>query len=667
MRELTTTLLAAQKQATATPYVKVVATSRIAGVVRYDWDRLYTGSEDDYFHDVTLPGDGSLIRVRITPPSDSQKLYRQRVANPGPASDFSQWTYTGQYNAVAVAIAALGAEVSILWIKTNREIRRIKSTDNGINWGSPELIDYTPTTSIGGMTAGYKPNGDLAIFYADQSTLYIKENINGQWQSSSGWDKSTGEISGATCVYDDDWNLIITGLDSSGNYKLWSLVYGDGGDVRVGDWSVLTEIASAPSGGDFEFRQPFLDKTDVYRCFFIEKFTGTEAYSRPYWSHTVAETKFSDNLWREPAPFDLSSQYGLALAFHGEYGWLSTPAGVWRTDLSLQSLDLTADVLSAKCENTPTGGQLTVELRNDDGRYAAPGEGDLNILDIGCQLEVSPGYVTAAGIEFSDGQAFQLEAYEHTSSGGKAGLVLQANDGWQTSGDWEAKNQFRWNKASDDLNVKEMLAFILARAGLKLEVIAQSGIIADFYPDITLNAGNNGTGDMRKLLSYVPDAIFIEGNKAYLVNPLPSDDAVYSYGNDHVIFAGRYRRRGQEVNSVQFEGYDTGSQAMVLAGSFAWDEIDKLHERPEQIEDRNIGSVSEAQQRGQAVLRDAEIATIDGFILVPVNCGQQLLDVIEVTDERAGLAAQKKRIIGITLDYRPRLGEYTQRMRLGAV
>ena len=37
MRELTSTLLAAQKQATATPYVKVEATNRIAGVVRYDW------------------------------------------------------------------------------------------------------------------------------------------------------------------------------------------------------------------------------------------------------------------------------------------------------------------------------------------------------------------------------------------------------------------------------------------------------------------------------------------------------------------------------------------------------------------------------------------------------------------------------------------------------
>jgi hypothetical protein len=139
MRQLSTTLLAAQKQAAAVPGVKVVAANKIAGVVRYDWGRLYTGAEDDYFHALAMPGDGSLIRARVTPPADSRKLYRQRVANPGPGSDFSQWTYTGQYNAVVVAAASLGAEVSIFWTNSSREIRRIKSTDYGASWFSPEL------------------------------------------------------------------------------------------------------------------------------------------------------------------------------------------------------------------------------------------------------------------------------------------------------------------------------------------------------------------------------------------------------------------------------------------------------------------------------------------------------------------------------------------------
>ena len=70
MRQISGTLSAAQKAASNTPYVKLEAKAKIAGVDRLEWDRLYTGSEDDYFHAVTMPGDGSLVRARITPPGD---------------------------------------------------------------------------------------------------------------------------------------------------------------------------------------------------------------------------------------------------------------------------------------------------------------------------------------------------------------------------------------------------------------------------------------------------------------------------------------------------------------------------------------------------------------------------------------------------------------------
>jgi hypothetical protein len=667
MRELTSTLLAAQKQATAVPYIKVEVTNKIVGVVRYDWERVYNGTEEDYLHALTLPGDGSLIRVRVTPPTDAQKLYRQRVSNPGPESDFSQWTDTGQYNVVAVAAASLGAEVSIFWIKTNREIRRIKSTDNGVNWGSPELIGYSPTTAINGMAAAYKTTGDLAIFYADQSTLYVRKNISGQWQSPSAWDKSTGNLSGAACVYDADWNLLVTGLDTSGNYRLWSLVYGDGSDVDAGSWSDLKEIAAAPSGGDFEFRQPFLDKPDSYRCFFTEKFTGTEVYNRPFWSHSIPDTGFIDNLWREPVPFNLSSEYGLAIVHHGDYAWLSNNFGVWTAGLAVESLDLTADVTGLKCDNGLNSGRLTVELRNDDGRYAAPGEGDLSVLDIGCEIEVSPGYVTGAGNEYSDGLCYSIESREHASSGGKANFTLKARDGWSALEDWKAKYQFRWNKTSEDMSVKDIMAFILARAGLKLEVISQSSSVTSFYPDITLSAGTDGRSVVQKLLSFVPDVLFIEGNTAYLVNPVSSDTSIYGYGGGHVLLEGRYRRDAQGINRVQVEGYDSGGAEVVITDSFSWDEVDVVYDRLKQVEDRNIGTVAEAQQRGQAILRQSEIEAVDGSILVPVNCGQQLFDVIDVTDGRAGLVAEKKRVLGISLEFHPVRGEYAQRLRLGAV
>ena len=204
MRSLTSTLLAAQKEASHTPFVKVEAKNKIAGVVRLDWVRLYTGSEDDYFHALTIPGDSSLVRVRVTPPSDSRKLYRQRVADPGPESDFSQWTYCNQYDVVIATGCSLGAEVSIFWIKDNREIHQQKSTDYGASWGSPDIIDYSPTTAIHGIAAAYKPNGDLALFFADQSSIYAKKYAGGEWQAKTAWDKSTGALSGVATIYEDD-------------------------------------------------------------------------------------------------------------------------------------------------------------------------------------------------------------------------------------------------------------------------------------------------------------------------------------------------------------------------------------------------------------------------------------------------------------------------------
>ena len=665
MRSLSSTLLAAQKQATRIPYVRVEAKNKIAGVVRLDWARLYSGSEADYFHALTIPDDGSVIRVRITPPADSRKLYRQRVADPGPSSDFSQWTYCNQYDAVIVTATSLGAEVSIFWIKGDRGVYQLKSTDYGATWGSAELIDYCPTTAIYGITAAYKPNGDIALFFADQATLYVKKYVSGEWQNKAAWDKTTGDLSGVATVYDSDWNLFITGNDQNGNFKLWSLVYGDGGEVSPDSWSSLKEFASAPSDGNFEYHRAFMDKPDVYRCFFVERFTGTEAYNRPFRSYSSA--KFIDNLWHEPVPFELSSEYGMAIAHHGDYCWLSTPCGVWRAKLAEESIDLTADVLSLRQELTESQGRLIVELRNDDGQYASPGEGELSVLDTGCQLEVSPGYATPEGNEVSSGQAFWVNGYEHISAGGKSSLILYAADGWGLIENWRARHQFRWNKEADEMNVKQIVEFILARAGLKLEVKSQSSVITNYYPDFAIHADNRGDILIKKLLSFVPDVVFIEDNEVYVVNPQPADNSVYSYGSSHPIFEGRYQKRAWELNRVQVEGYDPVEGEPVIADSFSWTQIAKVYDRLSQQEDRNIDTIEKAQERGEAYLRRAEIESARGAIKIPVNCGQQLYDVIDITDSRAGLSGEKRRVLGLSLIYNPRRGEYEEKLSLGEV
>lgn len=69
-----------------------MASNKLAGVVNVRPVRLYSGAEDDGPHGLAMAGDGSMVRV-VTGAADSRKLYRQRIAAPGPLSDFSAWTY----------------------------------------------------------------------------------------------------------------------------------------------------------------------------------------------------------------------------------------------------------------------------------------------------------------------------------------------------------------------------------------------------------------------------------------------------------------------------------------------------------------------------------------------------------------------------------------------
>ncbi|MDD5289313.1 MAG: hypothetical protein PHY28_09425 [Dehalococcoidales bacterium] len=667
MRTLTATLLAAQQAGSHIPYVQVEAKNKVVGVIRLVWERLYEGSEDEYAHGLTVAGDGSLVRVRITLSADGCKLYRQRVGNPCLQSDFSTWTYTNQYDCLAVAVVSCGAEVSIFWLNGNCELRRLKSTDNGANWSSPELLDNLPSTDVKGMAASYKPNGDVAVFFAEQTTLYVKKCVAGNWQAKSAWDKTTGDLSGIAAVYDADWNLLVTGQDTDGNYKVWSLIYGDGGDVPAGSWSSLKELASAPAGGDYEYGGVFLTQIDVYRAFYVERFNGTQSYNRPFWTHSIPDAGFCDSLWREPMPFNLSCEYGVAIAHYGSYGWLSTANGVWRASLADASLDMTVDIISVGYEVLPGEGRLVVDLRNDDGRYQSPGEGALAVLKVGSQLEFSPGFVTTQGNEVSAGPAFWLEAWEHISSGGKCSLTLHGADGWRLLENWRARHQFRWNKSSEELSVKQILEFVLARVGLKLEVKSQSSTITGFFPDFTIHPDDRGDLLIGRLLALVPDMILIEGIKVYLVYPQSSDSSVYSVGQAHRILQGKYHAGGWQTNQVSIEGYDADSGEPIVVDSFDWEHLGYAYERTRRIADRNIGTVAAGQALGNACLRKAEIESARGMICVPVNCGQQLYDVIDITDIRTGMSNTKRRVVGILLSYRPNRAEYEQKILLGGV
>jgi len=656
MRTLPSALLAAQKSASAIPYVKVEIADRISGVRRLEWERLYSGSEADSYHAATMPGDGSLIRCRV----DSGSLYVQRVVSPGPGSNFSNWTLTDAAANAGVALASRAAQVLWFYVGTNgKTIYLRESNDYGATFGSATAIT-TAATAVGWLAADLKADNTVLLIYSVGSTVYAMKRSDGAWDSPTAWTNSLASVSGLACQYEADFDVVVSGSDAQGAYKVWTCIYGDGYSQAVDTWSPLREVTIASAGSDMEFRAPFLAYPDVFRLTFVEKYTGSESYSRPYFSFSPATADYVNNLWREPVPMNLASDYGLAIAYSTSDVWLTTPWGVWQASLTTPALDVTADVLEMTSETDPDGGRLRLVLRNDDGRYLDL-SGEKAVIKLGGEVRPSPGYQTASGPLVSSGLAYWIEGWEYTSGEGKATLVLHARDAWQLLERWRSHRQYAW--AQGEKNIFQLLSFIMARAGLEFSSAGSSGIVADLYPSFTIHPGESGATAAHRLLAMVPDVVFVRGHFTYIKNPQADEASDYSYGTEHAIFRGRYGSQRPQANRVQVFGDD------LFVEAFQWDEIEHSYDRVRQVQDLNLDTVARAQDRADAEMRHQEIASGSGEIVVPVNCGQEVYDVISITDESAGLTDAHWRVIGLSMRYSVsgKVPVYEQRLSLRAV
>jgi len=659
MRSLSDTLLEAQKSATAEPYVKVEAVEKVAGVTRFNWERLYQGGEADCFHAATLPGDGSLIRLRVASPGGT--LYRQRVTNPDQNSDYSQWTDWG-VTSYAVALCSRNAEVLAFRIgisDTDANLYRCESTDNGASWGPWINMGYIGTApSDYRVACCFKDNGDAIVLFSNGTTIYRRRRINGTWEAAAAWSNALQSITGIAVTHMGDWNVVVTGTMATDKPGVWSCVLGDGYSGAVDTWSPLSELTIASPGSNTEFHAPSLSFPDVFRIFFVEKYTGSEAYSRPYFSHSLASADFISNLWREPTPFNLSSSYGLALNYSGSYVWLTRPDGVWRALLIPASVDVTEDVIEVNSWTEPFSGRVAVTLSNDDGRYNTLGSGTYEAIKKNSELLISFGYRTTAGNEASLGPAYWIEGWEYITKGGQSQFVLYGRDGWSLLDRWRARRQFTWAKG--DKNIFQLLAFIFARAGLEFSAFSTSSALVSQYPAFTIHPGESGATAVRRLLDMVPDVIYFLGHCGYGKNPLASDGSAYSYGTDHAILEASYRTEIQPANRAQVFGDG------IVTEDWDWDEIQLVYDRLAQASDLNLDAITKAHHRGQAILRQADIESMAGHILVPMNCGQDLYDVIDITWPQAGLDASKRRVLALAHTWAPAKGKYTLRLNLGA-
>ncbi len=598
-----------------------------------------------------MPLDGALLRARL----HGGRLYFQRTVAPGPGSDFTAWTDLLPAAGAGIALYAEGMQVLLLYADPDGVGLKVReSADGGASFGPPTPVAMAPG-AIGWAAAALKPNGDALALFSSGAGVYWTRRAGGVWSSPALWPHSAASVTGLACHYGGDWNIAVAGAATSGDASVWTTVLGDGFGLPAGAWGPLREVTRASAGSGVTFRVPYLARPDTYRLTLVEEYAGVSPYSRPYYTYSPASADFDSGLWREPIPFAETSQSGLALAASAGSVWLSSPSGVWQAALQVAEADISSQIVEAAVDDRPFGGRFRLALRGEPTLSGTL----LAALRVGAEVRLSPGYVTPAGREASDGPAYWVERIERRWSRGEGYVAIEGYDGWGLLNAWRARSQYVW--AAGESNVFSILRFLAARAGLDFSSAGAGTSANDLYPAFTVHPGEAGTVAVRRLLAMIPDVIFFRGEFACLKEPAPQETASYAYGAGHPVLAGGYLEGQPAINRVQVFGQG------VFAETFDWEGVAGSYDRLHQVVDRNVSMAAQAAARADTVLRQAAMGNLGGEITVPVNCGQELYDVIEITDAVAGLTGARRRVMGISLRYaagpRP---VYEQRLALGA-
>jgi hypothetical protein len=593
------------------------------------------------------------------------------------------------------AIAACGSKVYIFYRHSElNQLNKLYSHDYGQSWQDAQLVDYSEVASLAACWwVGPNPQSPTPIVvcfalkssYPAELNGIVLDTSNQQTQQTPWYDSNHPLLDtyGIGATFNPFWpaiEIVLAGKESDTPYNHYDLFRTKFSDSY--NFLALESFLVSPDGEDITYEYPDChlpanaQDYETNRIAAVEKFVGTTAYTRPLTCHMVKGTYWSDTTFTEPKPFlDTTPHYGLRITSTTDYWWLSKPDGVWRAPRPAASpLDLTKDIISLTQTQQTQGTQRTliIELNNSQGQYAQSQL--LNKLNKRYELVLKLGYKTIAGNEAVEAGTYWINGWQYSiTQQTQSTLTLFCLDGWGLMDRWAARYQMRWNK--DDTNPKsvwQILYQLLARVGIRLTNTPpkpRSSAINNFYPDFTVNPGTQGTRALNKLLSFVPDQLVFHGQEAFTKNPLADESSCYSYSTNptnsmHPIISGQYTH-AVTISRSRAIGQDESANRIVQ-NAFDWDLLKLGVDILEQVYDPNLATTTRAQERADAILRTQQTQRTPATIVAPTNVGQELLDVVEVTDFRCGISEESYRVQAIHTAYDHRQGRYEQTLTLGA-
>lgn len=293
----------------------------------------------------------------------------------------------------------------------------------------------------------------------------------------------------------------------------------------------------------------------------------------------------------------------------------------------------------------PYGGQANIQLKNHDQSLSGK---DFK----GWRVEIGYGYHTASGDEYSLAAPLWVIGHHDISLSGVLITELVCVDIWQKmswavmgadpdtgrpeyAAGWEA-----------DTTIRQIIDQLLTSLDPPLSPVTvevNDGIIDTYKPFYVTQINTPVRKVLRDILLLTKSGMRMTYQGMKIRYMVPGAPPGYTYDTAHA-FLSEARQKGlvlpnwiicvdhlptEEGDAEQYIGTAKNLESIARIGAYP------IVKAPP--DSAGIASNAEAQTMAESILNQIEAEVAQGRMVVPHNCGQELYDVIQVQDSRAGV------------------------------
>lgn len=197
-----------------------------------------------------------------------------------------------------------------------------------------------------------------------------------------------------------------------------------------------------------------------------------------------------------------------------------------------------------------------------------------------------------------------------------------------------------------DTTVKDIIIGLLDNLDINLIVDSEDLQITTYKPDYYVDVNTPVRDVIRELLGMTNCAIrwaAVGGDGAHLIHLQPGDPIDYQYGGDHKFYSSDVQEKAApSFNFVIVQNREPEDAIDAASGTFyqgsAEDaaSVAKFGLIPQIITLDWVKANYEAQVLANTWLNRSKNEAVQGTMLAPMNCGQEVHDVVRIVDSRSG-------------------------------